>query len=108
MEVSAQKNIGTSQGKHHIVEGNMTISEVSKVLRIRRYFALAMTNMEDYEREIEPLKRRLHRIALTPGCTLLELGMGTGPNLRYQNACPVCFTSRCHACHTFVYRISNP
>lgn len=47
-----------------------------------------MTNMEDYEREIEPLKRRLHRIALTPGCTLLELGMGTGPNLRYQNACP--------------------
>lgn len=53
-----------------------------------RYFALAMTSMEDYEREIEPLKRRLHRTALTPGCTVLELGMGTGPNLRYQAVCP--------------------
>lgn len=58
-----------------------------------RYFALAMTSMEDYEREIEPLKRRLHRTALTPDCAVLELGMGTGPNLRYQAACPVCASS---------------
>lgn len=53
-----------------------------------RYFALAMTSMEDYEREVEPLKRRLHKTVLEPGCTVLELGMGTGPNLRYQAACP--------------------
>lgn len=55
----------------------------------RRYFACAMTTMADYEREVAPLKRRLFAAALTPGAAVLELGMGTGPNLQYEAACQV-------------------
>ncbi len=48
-----------------------------------------MTSMADYEREVAPLKRRLFAAALTPGCAVLELGVGTGPNLQYEAGCPV-------------------
>lgn len=41
------------------------------------------TTMEQYEAEIAPLKRRLFDTAVLPGNDVLELGMGTGPNLRY-------------------------
>jgi len=52
-----------------------------------RYFAFAMTEMQDYEREVAPLKGRLFAAALAPGAEVLELGMGTGPNLRYEAEC---------------------
>ncbi len=45
--------------------------------------------MADYEREVAPLKRRLFAAALAPGAAVLELGMGTGPNLQYEAACQV-------------------
>lgn len=54
-----------------------------------RYFAFAMTEMQDYEREVAPLKGRLFAAALAPGAEVLELGMGTGPNLRYEAECSV-------------------
>lgn len=52
-----------------------------------RYFALGMaTTMQQYEAEIAPLKRRLFADAVTPDTDVLELGMGTGPNLRYYGS----------------------
>lgn len=49
-----------------------------------RYFALGMaTAMAQYEAEIAPLKRRLFAAAVAPKNEVLELGMGTGPNLKY-------------------------
>jgi hypothetical protein len=52
-----------------------------------RYFALGMaTTMQQYEAEIAPLKRRLFDAAVAPGAEVLELGMGTGPNLRYYGS----------------------
>jgi hypothetical protein len=41
------------------------------------------TTMQQYEAEVAPLKRRLFAGAVSPGTDVLELGMGTGPNLRY-------------------------
>lgn len=41
------------------------------------------TTMQQYETEIAPLKRRLFSAAVAPGAHVLELGMGTGPNLHF-------------------------
>lgn len=41
------------------------------------------TTMQQYEAEVAPLKRRLFSAAVAPGARILELGMGTGPNLVY-------------------------
>jgi hypothetical protein len=41
------------------------------------------TTMQQYEAEIAPLKRRLFADTVASGTDVLELGMGTGPNLRY-------------------------
>lgn len=46
-------------------------------------FANAMEyGMDSYEREIEDRKRDLFGRGISPGDTVLELGLGTGPNLR--------------------------
>ena len=41
------------------------------------------TTMEQYEAEVAPLKRQLFSAAVAPNADILELGMGTGPNLQY-------------------------
>lgn len=54
--------------------------------------------MQQYEAEIAPLKRRLFAGAVTSGTDVLELGMGTGPNLRYYGSkvtiAPLCASPR--------------
>lgn len=49
----------------------------------RPAFAKAMEEgMKEYENEVEGRKRKLFRNTIRPGDKILELGIGTGPNLR--------------------------
>ncbi len=43
------------------------------------------TGMQDYEQQIAPVKRRLFADAFsqTPVRNVVEIGVGTGPNLKY-------------------------
>ena len=52
-----------------------------------RYFAYSMAvGMQDYEHEMAACKRRLFTELFQSDIQeLLELGMGTGPNLKYYN-----------------------
>ena len=93
-----RRRIPTYMSKTHVIGGAfgaraMLAHTITPYAR-RRYFACAMTTMADYEREVAPLKRRLFATALAPGADVLELGMGTGPNLQYEAACPVSLSKR--------------
>lgn len=62
------------------------------------------TTMEQYEAEIAPLKRQLFSAAVVPGNEVLELGMGTGPNLKYYAQQASCL---CIACTAYVLDLSR-
>lgn len=41
------------------------------------------SGMREYEENIEQRKRQLFSLITTPNCTIVDIGIGTGPNLRY-------------------------
>lgn len=78
------------------LSSNVCACNASKSGRWRwydRYFAYSMAvGMQDYEQEIAACKRRLFSELFQSDIqALLEVGMGTGPNLKYygqQKVCP--------------------
>jgi len=58
--------------------------------------------MRDYERRLRPLKQALFAEVLPPGSSILEVGLGTGPNFGYyQSASRVVGLEPNTAMHSF-------
>ena len=52
-----------------------------------KYFAFNMaTGMREYEEGLAPVKRQLFGKVPFSGAHVLEIGMGTGPNLQYYGS----------------------